>query len=1051
MLTHEPPSVQWLPAMPAAQRLCRWRRIVQPIIALITLFCLWSAGAVVSLAQAPVPAANPDLSAGCGLDVILILDESGSIADDAQAVRDGARAMLEALAGTRSRVAVIEFNSTARLPIGPAYIEVTAGPGGSISTGGIFDLYLTNNYNPDDSTNWEDALLKAHQLNSSQGIAPLIIFFTDGNPNTYIDANGSMVSGTEADALQEAIGAANLLKMQGSHLFVVGVAAVTEANLIQISGPDRQPESGKPYRETDYTLASFATLKTALRTNAFALCAPSLTVTKMVDQANGQGYLPAPGWRFTGTVELVEPGQAVDNFEWVEPVKGLAATVGQTQSGVTAANGALRWQWVPGTRLDTQPWRSQITFTEEQRPDYTFVQADCQRKTLNADGSGFSESSFVLDRLPATVLIGPVDVVTCTVRNAKTALNIQKTTNVASLPERGGPVLYAFTVTNPGAISVTLTSLLDSVFQNLHGQGNCVADGTVTLAPGQAYTCQMTKPIIGNAGLVHTNVVTATAVTRLGNAVRATDQVTVTLTDVPSALTVSYLADRTSVLEPGALVTFTVVVRNTSAVDTVTVDQVISEQFGDIRAGCLPKLPVVLLPGEAFTCTFTRFIGGAVGDITIDKVTASGVDDDGALVSDADQEEVMVSDIASSLRVSKQATPLRVPETGALVTFTVDIVNTSLVDRVTITEVLDLPGGDLAPVCRPALPATLAVGAQMQCVYTTLISGRAGSVYTNLVTAKGLDDEGLVVTDRDQTDVQIDDVLPNLAVTKSANPTSVLDTGGLVTFTVTVINRSLEPVTLTALTDSVFADLNGQGTCATPQNLAGNGSYTCTFSAMIADEDKLTHENVVRVVAADDEGNVAQATARAVVNLIQTQAAISATKQDELQVDTFERPEDKGKITPGDTLIYHIRIQNNGSRPATGVQVDDAPDPNSQLVAGSVQTSKGQVLTGNKQGDSQVSIRIGEVAIGEVVTISFEVIITPGTGSTLLRNQVFVRNIAPDAPGGVSVTPSDDPDTPAPNDATDTIVFIPPTGLPPKDEPLLQPKLRLFLPLIAER
>ncbi len=855
MLTHAPPSVPRLLAEASANhqsRQPRRRSVIQTIIILSMFIFLWIAEPVQLQAQSPVPVANPDLIAGCGLDVILVLDESGSIAGDAQAVRDGARAMLEALVGTHSRVALIEFNAAARFPIGSDYSEVTGGPGGSISPGGVFDLYLNNNYNPDESTNWEDALLKVQQINTNQGVAPLVIFFTDGNPNTYIDPVGNVVSSTETDALNEAVDAANGVKNQGSHLFVVGVSAVTEANLIQIAGPDKQPDSGKSYNETDYTLASFATLKTALRANSFGLCAPSLTVTKQIDQADGQGYVPAADWPFTGTVAVIEPGQAQSDFEWVAPVNGLAATVGQAQRGFTASDGTLLWQWVPGARSNAQPWGSQILLSEENRPDYTFDQADCQRKTLNADGSGFTISDFVLDNLPTAVAVGPVDIVTCTVHNAKTAISVKKTASVASLPEPGGPVDYTFTVTNKGAISVTLTALQDSIFQNLNGQGDCAADGSVKLEPGQTYTCQVTQPITGNAGLVHTNVVTATATTRRGNQVAATDQATVSLSDVPSTLAISDLADHTSVLEPGANVTFTVLIQNTSLVDTVTVAKVISDQFGDISAGCLPPLPVVLAPTNTFLCTFTRFIGGRLGDLTIDKVTASGFDDDNLPVSAFDQEEVIVSDVASSIRVSKIANPLSIPETGGLVTFTVGVENTSLVDSVTITEVLDSLAGDLSPHCDRPLPATLGVNDKLSCTYTQFIQGNAGDLYINTVKARGQDDEGFIVSDQDQATVKLTDVTPDFLVTKSATPTSVLDTGGAVTFTITIVNHSAEDNTLAALIDSVFGNLNGQGTCSTPQLLAGNGgSYQCTFSAVVTGDAKLGHHSIVAATAAD--------------------------------------------------------------------------------------------------------------------------------------------------------------------------------------------------------
>jgi hypothetical protein len=74
------------------------------------------------------------------------------------------------------------------------------------------------------------------------------------------------------------------------------------------------------------------------------------------------------------------------------------------------------------------------------------------------------------------------------------------------------------------------------------------------------------------------------------------------------------------------------------------------------------------------------------------------------------------------------------------------------------------------------------------------------------------------------------DVLPSLAVTKTAAPETLPEPGGLVTFTVEVENLSAEAVTLTRLVDDVHGDLDDQGTCTVPQALSVGESYTCAFS-----------------------------------------------------------------------------------------------------------------------------------------------------------------------------------------------------------------------------
>ena len=52
------------------------------------------------------------------------------------------------------------------------------------------------------------------------------------------------------------------------------------------------------------------------------------------------------------------------------------------------------------------------------------------------------------------------------------------------------------------------------------------------------------------------------------------------------------------------------------------------------------------------------------------------------------------------------------------------------------------------------------------------------------MTATGTDDHGNVVTGSDDATVELTDVLPSITVAKSANPTSLAEPGGNVTFQV---------------------------------------------------------------------------------------------------------------------------------------------------------------------------------------------------------------------------------------------------------------------------
>jgi Bacterial Ig domain/Calx-beta domain/Lamin Tail Domain len=67
--------------------------------------------------------------------------------------------------------------------------------------------------------------------------------------------------------------------------------------------------------------------------------------------------------------------------------------------------------------------------------------------------------------------------------------------------------------------------------------------------------------------------------------------------------------------------------------------------------------------------------------------------------------------------------------------------------------------------------------------------------------------------------------------------------------------------------------------------------------------------------------------------LLRRAPGISATK-----TDAFPDPNSDGKAAPGETITYTVTITNSGPDPATGVQFNDTPDPNTTLVPGSITT-----------------------------------------------------------------------------------------------------------------
>ncbi len=169
---------------------------------------------------------------------------------------------------------------------------------------------------------------------------------------------------------------------------------------------------------------------------------------------------------------------------------------------------------------------------------------------------------------------------------------------------------------------------------------------------------------------------------------------------------------------------------------------------------------------------------------------------------------------------------------GSDVTYTVVVKNTSAADKVTIdthgfvdrVKVNGDPAtGAVTPITNldcdlesgqsDGLPASLDPGEQITCTFTMPVSGSAGDKVNDLITVTGRDDDGHNVSDSDDATVTITDVSSSITVTKTANPTVVQDSGP-VTFTVVVRNDSaVDTVYITSLTDSIYGNINGKGTC----------------------------------------------------------------------------------------------------------------------------------------------------------------------------------------------------------------------------------------------
>ncbi len=306
--------------------------------------------------------------------------------------------------------------------------------------------------------------------------------------------------------------------------------------------------------------------------------------------------------------------------------------------------------------------------------------------------------------------------------------------------------------------------------------------------------------------------------------------------------------------------TFTVTITNySSPSDPVTITSIVDNVHGDLNGQGTCSVPQTLQPGESYTCQFSAAVEGSAGYTEIDVVTASGHDDEDTPVEDSDDAEVSIvgGDGIPVIAVTKTADPTEVYAPGGVAAFMIVIENQSgQGDPVTITSLVDDVHGDLDGQGTCSVPQIIQPGDSYTCVFTATVSGDVGYSERDIVTASGSDDEGTPVNDFDDATVTVIEPPPVIEVAKTADPTHVVEPGGLVNFTVVVANLSnpLDPVTINSLEDDIHGNLNGQGTCSLPQSIQPGESYTCTFQVMVSGNAGYSETDIVTASGTDDEG-----------------------------------------------------------------------------------------------------------------------------------------------------------------------------------------------------
>jgi uncharacterized repeat protein (TIGR01451 family) len=225
-------------------------------------------------------------------------------------------------------------------------------------------------------------------------------------------------------------------------------------------------------------------------------------------------------------------------------------------------------------------------------------------------------------------------------------------------------------------------------------------------------------------------------------------------------------------------------------------------------------------------------------------------------------------------------------------------------------------------------------------------------------------------------------------VQKDANPLSLKEPGGQVTFSVSITNTSNVKVSILDVVDNVYGDLDdsgGNGCFDVPINLAPGESAHCQFAGMVTGTAGQDHVDTVTASGTDEFGNPVSDSDDAhvtitpkLIDLVIVKDATSPTKLN-------------------GTVTYTMTVTNKGPDTATDVQLAD-PAP-AGIEYQSASPSQGSCSV----GPALVTCNLGTLAAGQTVTI------TVSAKATSVGTHVNTATVT--GSGGRETNPADNTDS----------------------------------------
>lgn len=436
--------------------------------------------------------------------------------------------------------------------------------------------------------------------------------------------------------------------------------------------------------------------------------------------------------------------------------------------------------------------------------------------------------------------------------------------------EIGKPATFTITVTNTGNVDLTNVNVIDTQTAECAGPlGDFIVGHT------EIITCSLDH--------VTDSFINTAVVYGAYESTTVSDVDTASVTAIALSLVKLTNGKDGGNIISGTPVTWTYTVTNIGD-DTLTGITLSDDQEGVITCPYTTLAPAAnMICSETGTATVGRYYNIATVTGFSGTETATAHDDS------------FYSGVNPQISISKTPKTQTVVA-GGVASFTITVTNTGNV-ILTNANITDTQ----TPDCAHSL-GTLLVG-ETETVTCSLDPVTAS--FINTAVASGTF-ESTTVTDLDTATVTVD-FLPEISVTKSANPTSVPETGGNVEFTFVVTNNGVENFILSSLVDDKFGNLNGQGDCVIPETITASGNYSCKVTKLMGNGTLTPFTNTVTASGVDPEGNPASETATAGVTFTDVLPHITLTKS----ANPTKLPLIGGLVT------YTFTITNTGTETVT--------------------------------------------------------------------------------------------------------------------------------------